>query len=299
MTRSELFKKIPADYIYSVNGRDNILVRDVLSYLQYHYGLQINSLDVKEAIRQQGFEPRGHVSIRFKDSDEPTSTRAWSRINPKVEDAVVDRQRIYTKEEIVTKHVNKILDYIKTLKDTSSKDVFVRDSNALISEAFIRKYIVKEYKNIKSKEVTELIKEVTRNAISTRVQLYNSESVRKSRYWKIYLFSINKPVENPETDAVYIMYDVINGSKGELSTYVSLIKYVFEGSIYTITLRGQDINVLKDRTNTIAHVVNEISRKEDYKFREGVYNSDRYVNSKKGGALDEDLFKNDINLFTY
>ena len=52
----DLFELIPKEYIYSINGRDNILIRDVMSYLQYTYGPQISKSQLYEAIKKEGFK---------------------------------------------------------------------------------------------------------------------------------------------------------------------------------------------------------------------------------------------------
>lgn len=298
VTMESLFKLIPAGYIYSINGRDNILIRDVLSYLQYTHGPHITKEQLIDAITQEGFKNRGHVALRFENEAEPTSSRAWSRANPRVSMSKIERQRVYSKSEIFENHAKQILKHIEGLKKNIDRQVLIRDKNGLVSDEYIREYIKTTYPNIKTVDITAIIKYVVKDTIMTKMLVYNMDTPSKSRYWKIYLFVLNKKIEHPEIDAVHIMYEEVERNPKEFPTYAAILKFALKGSIYTITFRSQSLDKLKDYTEQIAHVVNEISKKESYKFRAGIYASDRYVKSSKSRALSKNLFKNEHNLFT-
>lgn len=291
----DLFELIPKEYIYSINGRDNILIRDVMSYLQYTYGPQITKSQLYEAIKKQGFKNRGHVALKFEEDNLITSARSWSRANPSVKSTTIKRQRNYTKAEIYKYHGQKMALLIKSLKvesgDVDTREIFARDNNLLISDEYIRQIIKQVYPGINVIDLGHIVKETIKDMIQTKILLYNENTKSKSRYWKVYSFVLNEPVKNPELDAVHIIYQEL--FEGSTTMYVSLLKFAMNGALYTLTLRNSDFEWLQRVTWQIAHTVNEVSAKEDYKFREGIYLSDRYIKSKKNGALDKDLFKED------
>lgn len=292
----DLFRKIPLEYIYSINGRDNILIRDVLSYLQYTYGPHVTKDKLYEALKDEGFRNRGHVALKFEDDNSVTSARSWSRFNPRVTTTTTKRQKAYSKEEIYKHHGEKMVEVIKKINTSEGRDQFFRDGNLLISDEIIRSIIKEHYPGITVIDLGHIVKEVVKEMIQTKMLIFNDNTKYKSRYWKVYAFILNKPVKKPELDSVHIIYQELFEKNENL--YVTLLKFPMNGALYTITLRDYDFEKLQHITQQIGHVVNEISRKEDYKFREGVYLSDRYIKSKKNGALEKNLFKDDASLFT-